>query len=69
MIIPEWIAAFIVCAVLTVVVALLLVLALVILTEAIELYFRRLKRQYEITDVRKFIKEYKEWKSLKEQDN
>ena len=67
MIIPEWIAVFIICAVLIIVVALLLTLALVILTEAIELYFRRLKRQYAIVDVRKFIKEYKEWKSLKEQ--
>ena len=67
MIVPEWIAIFIVCAFLTVVVGMLLVSALVILSGAIELYFRRLKHQYNIVDVTNFAKEYKEWKALKEQ--
>ena len=66
MIIPEWIAIFIVCAALVIVVGLLLTVALVILTEAIEFYFKRLKRQYEVADVCDFVKDYKEWKTLKE---
>ena len=68
MFIPEWVSLLIVLAFLIVIVTFLFLIAMVILVEGIEFYFKRLKHQLGILDVRVFAKDYREWKKGKDNE-